>query len=141
MLARGACGSSGECGVASAAVVPQASGSLAKYDDFPDVPWGGAQEPPCARGNLTASVAAGRFGNGGHLVHLRVPPTSSAGAGIARVTLSLYGATMLDAAAARFNKGETTIDFGGPVPRGKYTVRVDVEAGGCLEADLVVGTK
>ena len=48
---------------------------------------------------------------------------------------------MLDAAAARFNKGETAIDFGGPVPRGKYTVRVDVEAGGCLEADLVVGAK
>ena len=38
MLARNQCGSSGECGVASQAVVPQASGSvLSKYDDLPDV--------------------------------------------------------------------------------------------------------
>ena len=128
-LARNNCGRSGECGLLSDASYPIAGASLPSYDELPDVAQSAPEEERC-----TLAVGVGVEADGRHLALSADHGASGEGT----LTLKLHGATMLQTRVA-LKHGRGRADFGGLLPTGKYSAKVEFDDGlGCAEQSVTV---
>ena len=118
-------GSTGQCGILSAAYQPIASAeftTLKDYDDFPDI----VDEAACKKDlNVKLFPSADRRA-------VRVHVVGGTTAGTARVQLSLLGVSFVDAVVPLDTEGAGTVAVAGGLPSSTYTATVTA-GGKCID--------